>query len=916
MEAFLVLRTGAASYTGPPVGTMLVWKRIVYMRKSFMNLSGGMAAGILLILWPAAPSVGQNSPSPMISFKAVANSAWSNLVEILEPNPNTQGAVGPHHVVTVLCRDFLVQDRTGGVVQWKSPLNFWTNRTGWSFNLLGAPYDQKVMFDPYGERWIVTGGANSYDATNAWILVAVSADSAPTGSWYYFRVPADTNKTVWADFPVAGFNKKWIAVHGYMKTDLGQYTRGQLYLFNKTNLYANSTGQVTVVELGTNDFSVIPATTWDADEEDLYMVHLNLSYYRIFPRVGRISGAADTPQVQLGVATALVNDAWERIALPVNTQLAPQLGTTNNIWINHAQLYDCLYRDGHLWFSHTIFLPTGAISRSAVQWWEVTTNAVVVQRGRVDDTNGAVCYAMPSLAVNKHGDMLLGYSSFSTSRYAEADYSFRFATDPSNTLRAMVTLKAGESPYFRVDPEGRNRWGSTSSTVIDPANDVSMWTLQEYAYTNLSAGTNGWGTWWGEITPVELSVTQTVSEAEIEVNRELTYTVNVTNRGSLAASDVGVADRLPEDATFVTASTTSGTWSHATGTVSFTIGDLAPGAAAALTVSCKPQAPRIATNTVLLTGCEDGVLVVDIVSRWTSCVYTPGLWINELHYDDTSLLNDEDEGVEIAGPAGSDLADVSLYFYNGEDGEYYSFTNLSGEIDSETNGFGAVWIPVEWLQNGVEQGTTYRADGVALVGGCRGVFQFLSYEGSFVASNGPANGLLSTDIGVAETNTTPLGYSLQLTGSGFPYMVFAWQPPATNSRGRLNAGQFIPPDVDGDGIPNDWENRYFGSVTDGVAQADNDTDTVCNVDEYIADTDPADAASRFVIDSIAFQGTNEVGVTFPTSTQRLYRVQYSTNLMSDWIDLQTDIAGTGSCCTVTDTNDRPSRAYRGGVRVP
>ena len=71
-----------------------------------------------------------------------------------------------------------------------------------------------------------------------------------------------------------------------------------------------------------------------------------------------------------------------------------------------------------------------------------------------------------------------------------------------------------------------------------------------------------------------------------------------------------------------------------------------------------------------------------------------------------------------------------------------------------------------------------------------------------------------------------------------------------------------------------------------------------------------------MIDSIAFWGTNEVGVTFPTSTQRLYRVQYSTNLLSDWIDLQTDIAGTGICCTVTDTNDRPSRAYRGGVRVP
>ena len=84
-----------------------------------MNLSGEIVAGILLVLGSAAPSAGQDSPAPMTHFKAVVNSAWSNTIEAIEPNPNTQGAVSPQYVVTVLCRDFLVQDRTGGVVQWR-----------------------------------------------------------------------------------------------------------------------------------------------------------------------------------------------------------------------------------------------------------------------------------------------------------------------------------------------------------------------------------------------------------------------------------------------------------------------------------------------------------------------------------------------------------------------------------------------------------------------------------------------------------------------------------------------------------------------------------------------------------------------------------------------------------------------------
>jgi hypothetical protein len=69
------------------------------------------------------------------------------------------------------------------------------------------------------------------------------------------------------------------------------------------------------------------------------------------------------------------------------------------------------------------------------------------------------------------------------------------------------------------------------------------------------------------------------------------------------------------------------------------------------------------------------------------------------------------------------------------------------------------------------------------------VVQFLSYEGSFTATNGPAVGMTSTDIGVAEEPAPGAGFSLQLVGDGANYGDFRWQNAADDSFGTVNAGQ-------------------------------------------------------------------------------------------------------------------------------
>ncbi len=165
-----------------------------------------------------------------------------------------------------------------------------------------------------------------------------------------------------------------------------------------------------------------------------------------------------------------------------------------------------------------------------------------------------------------------------------------------------------------------------------------------------------------------------------------------------------------------------------------------------------------------------------------ACAPSPGPFINELHYDNAGA--DADEGVEIAGPAGTDLSGWRLVLYNGNDGARYANVDLSGIIQNQSGGYGALWFAIAGLQNGA-------SDAVALVDPQGAVLQLISYEGGLVAADGPAAGQRAVDIGVQETGSTPVGFSLQLEGAGAGS--FTWAAPAPHSRGMINPGQSFGP---------------------------------------------------------------------------------------------------------------------------
>lgn len=171
----------------------------------------------------------------------------------------------------------------------------------------------------------------------------------------------------------------------------------------------------------------------------------------------------------------------------------------------------------------------------------------------------------------------------------------------------------------------------------------------------------------------------------------------------------------------------------------------------------------------------------------------PVPFINEIHYDNDGT--DADEGVELAGAASLDLAGYSIVLYNGNGGTVYDTVALSGVLPSQQDGFGTLSFAISGMQNGAP-------DGLALVDPDGIVMQFLSYEGEMTATDGPATGLLSTDIGVSESSSTAIGFSLQLGGQGSSYEDFTWEAAASATFDEVNNNQtFGAGGGDGGGDP-------------------------------------------------------------------------------------------------------------------
>lgn len=340
-----------------------------------------------------------------------------------------------------------------------------------------------MLYDPYSDRWIAVAVCNR-TASNAGALIAASATSDPTGTWYQYNFGVDANGLNWADFPLVGFNRdKVVASWAYIQTATGSLNGSAIVVFDKATLYAGNsfTSGTTLTFINvaaSSGYHFMPVATYDTNQAALYIVQASSSTrLAVYSVTGSSGSAAFTFR---GNATG---PAWHRGG---QLNFARQLGTSQQINLVDDRIgSQAIYREGSLWCSHTVWLPSSNPTRSAIQWWQLNTSGASIQRGYIEDTTSKTNYAFPSIAVNKFKDVLIGFSSFATNQYPSANYAFRPCNLGSGLFLAPALLKAGVSPFWKSDGSGRNRWGDYSASQVDPLNDTDLWTIQEYAASTL-----------------------------------------------------------------------------------------------------------------------------------------------------------------------------------------------------------------------------------------------------------------------------------------------------------------------------------------------------------------------------------------------------------------------------------------------
>ncbi len=462
------------------------------------------------VIAPPAPS--PQAPSPLATYAGQADSNVS-------VPPDTHGAVGPSHIMSVHNTRVRIQDRLGNQQSQQTLQAFW-DASGVSPVCPGpspCAFDPKVFYDEETSRWVFVSMTHAASANSA-ILVAVSANSDPTGVWYARAYDADAANFTWADYPTVGINTKWISVGASMfvsSMTSNAFNGTKIWVFEKSQLIAP--GAVTPHMLNpffdqTGDglgFTLQAAITYDNSQADLFLLDsgwLETASGPSLVRISKITGPVATPSWEIVTTNDPAGQGYLQLAATFDyyPAAAQQLGSASKLDTGDARVLSSVFRNGHLWFSLTGGLPFGAPTRASAYWFELTPTvspAVLVQGGVVDAVGKY--YFFPSIAVDADDNAALGFTASDPSIFAGAYYTGRYNQDTLGTMQTPVQYKAGAAKYTKDFGSGI-RWGDYSATVPDPVTANVFWTIQEYAEAvdSCGAGFDCWGTHWGKFSMI------------------------------------------------------------------------------------------------------------------------------------------------------------------------------------------------------------------------------------------------------------------------------------------------------------------------------------------------------------------------------------------------------------------------------
>src|SRR6267378_4072366 len=388
--------------------------------------------------------------------------------------PDTNGSAGTTQFVEWVNTEFAVYDKTGKLL-----LGPVAGNTLWSG--FGGPCqtnndgDIIVLFDKLNNRWVmsqlsITGGPPYYQC------VAVSTTSDATGSFarYAFAQPG------FNDYPKLGV---WPGAY-YVSYNLFNNT-GTTFLgpricaMDATAMRAGSAATQQCFQLA-NTHGLLPSdvdgTTPPPAGEPAFFLGFNvnnlgsLDLWKL--HVDFTTPANSTLTGPANLAVAPFNEACG------GGTCVPQSGTSQQLdSLGDRVMYRLAYRN---FGSHESLVVNHSITAGSVvgvRWYEIQSpaaNPVVFQSGTFAPDSSYRW--MGSIAMDKAGNIALGYSVSSSSLHPAIRYTGRVPGDPLGTMETETSIIEGPGSQTNF----LHRWGDYSSMSVDPVDDCTFWYSSEY----------------------------------------------------------------------------------------------------------------------------------------------------------------------------------------------------------------------------------------------------------------------------------------------------------------------------------------------------------------------------------------------------------------------------------------------------
>ncbi|MCB9844965.1 MAG: hypothetical protein H6811_03115 [Phycisphaeraceae bacterium] len=405
-----------------------------------------------------------------IGFSGISNTGW-------EP-PDPHMAAGPTHVVVMTNGGIAFYTKTGTLTfqdEIEDSFGFWG-----SLGTTGFVFDPEVIYDPASGRFFAMAAEAFAPGNRSYVLIAVSDDSDPNGTWHKYRFETTSLAGDLFDSPNIGVTADAVVVTG---DGFGLSSNYPVFTWDKASLLAGNPPAVSrQATLSTSTQSAgIPA--FQAPDPGLmYMLEHQEGSNRTQLRVIAMRDLLTGPTF----ATAQVS--VPSYSAPGNMQ---QMGTTVRPNSFDARFWSIAYRNGSIWGTHHV-----NSNPVRVRWYEIATNGwptsgqspSLVQSGEIAPGAG-IHTTFSAIDVADDGTAGVVYARSASNEFISMNTAYRIACDPLGTMRPGVRQQTNNSGHTS------GRWGDYASIDVDPADGRTLWSYHEYNQNN------SWRTWVASLEP-------------------------------------------------------------------------------------------------------------------------------------------------------------------------------------------------------------------------------------------------------------------------------------------------------------------------------------------------------------------------------------------------------------------------------